>query len=529
MTVQLRRSLVFGGVGFTLFIWLFENVHSLGEWAPAIVIGSGIAWLFLRFQSTEDAKPVAPVNLATVKTALADAEGVINQLAVEAKDWTIDGSAQQLLELRSQINQITTELQREEIRLAVMGGKSVGKTSLTQLLQTTWASELSQSLSLTDTPELFAATESGIIAERDAWNVARSADLVLFLTNGDLTATQLQVIRKLTAAHKRIVLVLNKQDHYLPDEQQQLLNQLRQRVDGILGSQDVIAIATNPKPRKVRQHQADGSIKEWLEMPEPQVSALTDRLSQILMQEGKQLVLASSFGNAAEIKTEAKKALNTVRRDRALPLIDQAQWIVATTAFANPFPALDLLAAAAINAQMVMDLSKLYQQKFSLTQAKTVATTMASLMVKLGVVEISTQAITTVLKTNVVTYIAGGLLQGVSAAYLTRLAGLTLIEYFEGDIPDGTVKRDLLQQIMEKIFQQNQRIPFLQAFVKQAVDKLKSTTLTPKIEPWTTEPSAQLPAPQEQLLQLGAKLKEEPRSSQSPILLEMPQEEVIAS
>jgi len=218
-----------------------------------------------------------------------------------------------------------------------------------------------------------------------------------------------------------------------------------------------------------------------------------------------------------------------VRRDRALPLIDQAQWIVATTAFANPFPALDLLAAAAINAQMVMDLSKLYQQKFSLNQAKTVATTMASLMVKLGVVEISTQAIATVLKTNVVTYIAGGLLQGVSAAYLTRLAGLTLIEYFEGDIPDGTVKRDLLQQIMEKIFQQNQRIPFLQAFVKQAVDKLKSTTLTPKIEPWTTEPSAQLPAPQEQLLQLGAKLEEEPRSSQSPILLEMPQEEVIAS
>ena len=124
----------------------------------------------------------------------------------------------------------------------------------------------------------------------------------------------------------------------MPDEQQQLLDQLRQRVDGFLISQDVMAIATNPKLKKVRQHQADGSIKEWLETPEPQISALTDRLSQILMQEGKQLVLASSFGNAAEIKTEAKKALNTVRRDRALPLIDQAQWIVATTAFCKPVP-----------------------------------------------------------------------------------------------------------------------------------------------------------------------------------------------
>ena len=82
---------------------------------------------------------------------------------------------------------------------------------------------------------------------------------------------------------------------------------------------------------------------------------------------------------------------------------------------------------------------------------------------------------------------------------------------------------------MEKIFQQNQRIPFLQAFVKQAIDKLKSTTLAPKMEPCTTEPPAQLPVPQEQLLQLGAALEEEPRSSQNPVLLEMPQEEVIAS
>ena len=528
MTVQLRRSLVLGGVGLTLVVGLLEGVsHSLGEWAPAIVLGSGVAWLFLRFQPSSDAKlaPV-PVNLTSVKTALADAEGVINQLAVEVSDRPINGSDQQLLDLRSQINQITTELQRDEIRLVVMGGKSVGKTSLTQLLQSTWASKLSQKLTLSDTPELFAATEDRIVAERDAWKLARSADLILFLTNGDLTASQLQVMQKLSAAHKRIVLLLNKQDHYLPDEQQQLLHQLRQRAEKILAPRDVMAIATNPKPQKVRQHQVDGSIREWLETPAPQISELTDRLSEILLQEAKQLVLASSFGTVNEIKAEAKKALNTVRRDRATPLIDQAQWIVATTTFANPFPALDLLAAAAINAQMVLDLSQLYQQKFSLSQAKTVATTMASLMVKLGVVEISTQAIATVLKTNVVTYVAGGVLQGVSAAYLTRLAGLTLIEYFEGDISAETVKRDRLQQIMEKIFQQNQRIPFLQAFVKQAIDKLKSTTSAPKLEPWTTEPMAELPAPQEQLLQIGAKLEAEP--SQMPILLEMP-EEIIAS
>lgn len=506
MTTQLRRSLVLGGVGLTFLVWLLENLTSgLGDWAPAIVLGSGIAWLFLKFQPTQNAalSKAAPVSLTTVKTALADAEGVVNQLAAEVRDLTIDGSAQQLSDLRSQIHQIVSELDRDEIRLAVMGGKSVGKTTLTQLLKSNWAAEVSQTLRLEDTPELFAATESGISAERDAWQLARSVDLILFVTTGDLTATEFQAMQRLAGLHKRMVLVLNKQDQYLPDEQQAILSQLRQRVQGILSDRDVVAIATIPKPVKVRQHQPDGSIKEWLEQCDCQIAPLVDRLNAILMQEGKQLVLSSSFGHVNVVRTEAKKALNQVRRDRALPTIDQAQWIVATTTFANPFPALDLLATAAINAQMVMDLSSLYQQKVSLSQAKTAASTMASLMVKLGLVELSTQAIGTILKTNVVTFVAGGLMQGVSAAYLTRLAGLTLIEYFEGEAAGEPVKRDRLQQILETVFRQNQRIPFLQAFVKQAVERLRPSA--PTTAPMNVEPLDALPSPQEPL-QLGAKL-----------------------
>lgn len=511
MTVRWQRSLIFGGVGLTAFVWLLESLtHSLGEWAPAIVLGSGIAWLFLKQQEKVSLTEAAvPVSLTTVKTALAEAEGVINQFAAEVKDLTIDGSAKQLSELRSQINQIATELQRDDIRLAIMGGKSVGKTTLTQLLQSTWAAELSQTLSLEDTPELFAAAPGGITAERDAWKLARSADLLMFVTNGDLTATELQAIQKLTAAHKRIVVVFNKQDQYLPAEQQAVLSQLRQRMQGVLEPQDVVAIAADPKPVKVRQHQADGSIKEWLEQRQPDIAPLVDRLNTILLQEGKQLVLSSSFGHAEVIKTEARKALNGVRRDRAMPTVDRAQWIVATAAFANPFPALDLLATAAVNAQMVMDLGNLYQRKFSLSQAKTVATTMASLMMKLGFVEISTQAIAGILKTNVVTFVAGGLVQGVSAAYLTRLAGLTLIEYFEGEAAAEPIKRDRLQKILQTIFQQNQRIPFLQAFVKQAIDHLTPSPLQPSqpiVSNAVTPTPAALPKPQEELLQMSAEL-----------------------
>jgi hypothetical protein len=238
---------------------------------------------------------------------------------------------------------------------------------------------------------------------------------------------------------------------------------------------------------KVRQHQPDASVQEWIEQQTPDLTVLTERLSQILTQQGQQLVWASTLRTATALKAEAKIALNQVRRDRALPLIEQYQWIAAAAAFANPVPALDLIATAAISAQLVIDLGKIYQQKFSLQQAQSVAKTLGSLMLKLGLVELSTQTIAGILKSNAFTYVAGGAVQGVSAAYLTRLAGLSLIEYFqeqensENPATGQPFNLDRLKQQLQKVFQQNQRTAFLQGFVKRAVGHLSPESSQPQL------------------------------------------------
>jgi hypothetical protein len=90
--------------------------------------------------------------------------------------------------------------------------------------------------------------------------------------------------------------------------------------------------------------------------PAIEITQLTQQLTQILIEERQQLVWATTNRKAVALKAEAKAVLNQVRRDRALPIIEQYQWIAAAAAFANPVPALDLLATAAINAQLVMDL-----------------------------------------------------------------------------------------------------------------------------------------------------------------------------
>jgi uncharacterized protein len=478
MLKSLPRPWIIGGLGLVGSIWMLDQLsHVLTDWLPALVIGSGLTWGYLKFNRlTTPLQPLSTksITIDTVKGAVAEVEGMVNQLANEATDRP--ANSQNLAQLRLQIHEILNGLDRDEIRIAILGGQGVGKTSLSTLLASDWSADISQQLQWKDTPALFTAGQSTTGDVDRAWQLGKTADLVLFLTDGDLTESQLQVLQQLQTLHRRTVLLFNKQDQYLPKEQTLILDKLRDRVSALLRPEDVIAIATQPRPIKVRQHQEDGSVTEWLEEPPPQLQPLTDRLTAILLQEGQKLVLASSLGNAQALKTEARSQLNAARRTRAMPLIERTQWLVAGTAFATPFPAVDLLAAAAINGQMIVELGKLYQKPLSIDQAQTIAKALAGLMLKLGVVEAATQSIAALLKTNAITYAAGGLAQGVSGAYFSRLAGLTLIEYFETEAQPQRLQSDKLQSILQTVFQQNQRTAVLQLFVRQVVDKLIADT-----------------------------------------------------
>jgi len=484
MAVKLRRPILVGGVGLSFLIWALQSLHhsvaQLSEFGVlgAIAVGSCF-WLFQQQTSQNAQLPaITPLDRGTVEKEIALAESVVSQLETEAENHEV------LAQVRQRVAQLKVELDRQEIQVTVTGGKAVGKTALIRLLESTWVPQLQQPLCLRETPALFTGTDVCKKSETTALAAALTSDLVLFVTTGDLTEPEFQILQQLVTANQRTVLVFNKQDQYLPEEQATVLFSLRQRMKQMLGSETVVAalltvgIAVSPSPVKVRQHQLDGSLREWMEQPASDTNQLTDQLAQILVQEGQQLVWATTKRLAIELKAEAQTGLNRVRCDRAVPVIEQYQWIAAAAAFANPVPALDLLATAAINAQLVMELGAIYQQKFSFQQAQTVAGTLGSLMLKLGLVEVSTQTIGTVLKSNAVTFVVGGMVQGVSAAYLTRLAGMSLIEYFQEQDASRTsdagspLNFAQLGQKLQRVFQQNQQVAFLQSFVKQGVSRL---------------------------------------------------------
>ncbi|MHC0065531.1 YcjF family protein [Nostoc sp. UIC 10890] len=474
MVVKLQRPILVGGLGLSFSLWMLDSWHDsivqVSEFGllSALAVGGGL-WLFQQNRPKDSLEQLngMVVDRVTVESAIAKTETVINQLAQEAENHPA------LQTLREQVAQLLLELDRQKIKVAVTGGKSVGKSTLIQVLEQNL--ETQNFVSLQETAPLFREvgenSDAAILAE-----VAKS-DFVLFLTNGDLTDSEFQTLQQLKAANQSTILVFNKQDQYLTDESASIFSQLKQRMQG-----NVVATAASPIAIKVRKHEADGSVQEWMEQPAADVQQLTQQLGEVLVQQGQRLVWVTTMRKAGLLKAEAKNWLNGTRRDRATPIIEQYQWIAAAAAFANPVPALDILATAAINAQMVMDLGNIYQQKFSLEQAQTVARAMGSLMLKLGLVELSTKAISTVLKSNAVTFVAGGVVQGVSAAYLTRVAGLSLVEYFQHQeiaIDSGTgLNLENLRQTLQKVFQQNQQIGFLQGFVKQGMKHL-----LPEVQP----------------------------------------------
>ena len=450
MGIERRKPILVGGLGLSVGLWLWDVGHSVqvGELGVigTMALGAGFWWLQ---HKTKPLERSPATDREAVEKMIAQGKAIITQLETEAPDREIAGLKQQLAELPKQ-------LERQQLQLAIAGGKKTGKTTLKQVLE---ASHAAAELTFIEN-----------LSEADqAHAVALASDLIVFVITGDLTDSEWQILQQLQAANGRFMLVLNKQDHYLPEERALILGQLRQRVAELMPAEDVVAISASPGSVKVRQHQSDGSVQEWMEPQNAQVSELSDRLTQIITQERESLVLSTTWREAMELKAQAKTILNAVRRDRALPVVERYQWIAAAAAFANPVAALDLLATAAISAQMLVDLSAIYQQKFSVSQAQAAAGSIGKLMVKLGLVELTSQTISSILKSNAVTYVAGGAVQGVSAAYLTRLAGLSLIEYFQEQDVNTTqgLNLDTLGQKLQQVFQQNQRTAFLQQFVKQ--------------------------------------------------------------
>ncbi|ASC70127.1 GTP-binding protein [Halomicronema hongdechloris C2206] len=469
--MTLTRPILIGGLGLTAVLGLLNGLHdSLTDHATLLVlmgVGSGVWWWRRRRQQpSSPVVPSSPVDRAAVDRLLALTTEQLDTLTTEIREHLDPEDRGPWLSrvegLRQQGTALAEDLDRQTLTLALLGDPGVGKSTLRHHLSETWLPSLATTVMLQE-------GTTTLPAEQDP-------DILLWVTATDLTDSALASLRHYQQLGHRLVLVFNKQDQYGPLDRATMQQQLHQHSQSLPETIPVVAVTAQPGPLKVRRHQPNGSVEEWLETPQPETTDLLEHLRELVQQQQQELVLATAMRQGQQLQRRVRDHLNQLRRQRAMPTVERLQWIAAATAFANPLPSLDVLATAAINGQLVMDLGRIYQQGFSWQQAKATATTLAKLTVQLGLVELSSQALTSFLKSHAATYVAGGVVQGLSAAYLTRLAGLSLIDHFEEQSGRGSEAAPLsvqsLSQRLRPLMKQSQQSDWFKDLVAEGLSRL---------------------------------------------------------
>ena len=419
--------------------------------------------------------PKVPVE----KTAAANA----NLQAIEQQLQQIqDEVTRQALIEKSR--EIAEELARGQLRVVVFGTGSAGKTSLINAIigqivgevgapmGTTTRGEtytlelkgLDRQILLTDTPGILEAGVSGTEREAIARDLATTANLLLFVVDNDLRSSEYIPLMELVEIGKRSLLVLNKIDLYPPLDQAKILTQLRDRVRGKIEPEDVIAIAANPRSVKLES----GEIFT----PDPDILPLIRRLAAVLRAEGEDLVAENILLQSQRLGTEARGLIDAQRHRLADRVVYRFQWISAGVVTATPLPVVDLLATAAINTQMIIEIGKIYGCDLDKAAAQELALSLGKTLTSLGIVKGAIQLLTTALKVNVATFALGKGIQGITAAYLTSIAGRSFIEYFRQGQTWGDGG---MTDVVQTQFQLNRKDEFIRTFVGQAIDLVRGS------------------------------------------------------
>ena len=275
MSTQTPQRLLWGAGVLSLTLWVLvpSSYGSSQFWSVALILGLGGIALWLKvlphFQSTPSTADTEAPSREKVQRIFSQIETKLAHLG------DIPSTETTVTHLEDKLSQLATDLDRSKLQFTLLGGAAVGKSTLQTVLQT-------QELPLSTVTSHFTEASLELLQDSDLTAQEQdldalisptqflpeplaSADVVLFIIQGDLTNSEYQALQRLQSNRKRVLLILNKQDQYLPTQRIVLRQKLQQRLHPWLKGSDILAIAAQPQVLKVRRHQEDGTWEEFLE------------------------------------------------------------------------------------------------------------------------------------------------------------------------------------------------------------------------------------------------------------------------
>jgi hypothetical protein len=359
-----------------------------------------------------------------------------------------DGVRESLSHDYDAVQSMLDKLEHGHLHLSALGRVSTGKSSLLNALigeerfsvspvhgETkhseiqAWNELEAGGVFLIDTPGLDEA--GGEDRESLAKEVAGRSDLVIFVIDGDITDTELAALKAAIAEGRPILVALNKTDLYTSAERDALLQSVRDKTDGIIDPEHVIAVAAHPRPQLVLEVDEDGNERELQRQRDPDIATLRLKLWEILEAEGKTLAALNASLFAADLSDQVGRRILAARRELGEKMTRTYCVAKGIAVAFNPVPVADLFAAAFIDVGMVVHLSKVYDLPLNQKEAGSIVKViMAESAALMGTVW-ALHFVSSALKVGTVglsTILTAGA-QGAIAYYSTYLVGQAAAEY----------------------------------------------------------------------------------------------------
>lgn len=252
-------------------------------------------------------------------------------------------------------------------------------------------------LVLVDTPGIDEV--GGEFREALALEIARRADLLLFVVSGDMTRRELDALSSLRKARKPMILAFNQIDRYPDADRAAILEKIQdERVRNLIRPEDVIMTAARPDPLKVRIQGSDGSTQVIWERPAPVIEPLKKRILEVLETEGKALIALNTLLFAGDVHQEIVEHKLRIRDDAANKLIWRFAIAKGAAVALNPIPVADMAGGLAVDIAMIVALSRVYGIPLTRATAASLVKDMLLALGALGAIAIASKLLTSGLK-----------------------------------------------------------------------------------------------------------------------------------
>jgi hypothetical protein len=394
--------------------------------------------------------------------------------------------------VKPEIDVLTTTLSKLDsnvIRIAAFGLVSRGKSAVLnalmgqKILQTGPLNGVTQwprsvrwnpggkvQVELIDTPGLDEI--EGEARAQMARDVARQADLILFIVAGDITRTEYQALCELRQAQKPMILVFNKIDLYPDTDREVIYKNLQQlgaggatgrKLQQLLSSDEIVMVAAEPAPQEVRLEWPNGEVTYEWETPPPQVDELKQKILHILNREGRSLLALNALLQAKDAEAAIAQKTIARRSQAAEDLIWQYAKYKALAVGLNPIAFLDLLGGFVADLALIRSLARLYNLPMTGFEAtkllKTILLSSGGLLLSefgsgllLGLGKSATAIASGDNPTNITAYAGTAIAQAGIAGYSSYAIGKAAQVYLErgctwGQLGASTVIQEILNQV----------------------------------------------------------------------------------